>query len=140
MSYYTILGASRDSTPVEVRDKYFKKARETHPDRSRGSNDCEEFTTIKKAFDTLSDPAKREAYDNALSATSAHGDTKFTGNIPFWDEINLHQMKRDGDVFLFDCKCGDYFEISEDELRSSENQILRVLACGGCSLKIAVRF
>lgn len=65
MSYYDILGVSRDATTDEIKKAYRKLALEYHPDRNPGDADAElKFKEIAEAYETLSDLQKRFVYDN----------------------------------------------------------------------------
>jgi len=59
--YYSTLGVSRTASPEEIKKAYRKLASQYHPDRG-GSK--EKFQDIQAAYDTLSDPNKRQQYDN----------------------------------------------------------------------------
>jgi curved DNA-binding protein CbpA len=60
MSLYDILGVKKDVKPEDVKRAYRRKARDTHPDKG-GSK--EDFFRVNHAYQVLSDPARREAYD-----------------------------------------------------------------------------
>jgi molecular chaperone DnaJ len=60
-SYYDILGVSKESSAEEVKKAYRKLAQEHHPDKHGG--DDARFKKINEAYQTLSDPQKRQAYD-----------------------------------------------------------------------------
>lgn len=60
--YYEVLGVSRDATVEEIRRSYRKKARELHPDYA-GPESEEAFKELSVAYETLSDPQKRQMYD-----------------------------------------------------------------------------
>lgn len=62
MNYYDTLGVLKTSTPEEIKKAYRKLAAQYHPDKEGG--DTEKFQEIQKAYETLSDPQKRAAYDN----------------------------------------------------------------------------
>ncbi|HXG34736.1 MAG TPA: molecular chaperone DnaJ [Bryobacteraceae bacterium] len=62
--YYQILGVSRDAKPEEIRKAYRRLARKYHPDLNPGDKSAEEkFKQIQEAYDVLSDPQKRQMYD-----------------------------------------------------------------------------
>lgn len=58
--YYSILGVARDADQNEIKKAYRKKARELHPDYG---GDEEAFKDLSVAYETLSDPEKRQMYD-----------------------------------------------------------------------------
>jgi curved DNA-binding protein CbpA len=64
IDYYEVLGVPRDATIQEITKKYYKLARENHPDKNPNNPFAEErFKLIGEAYQILSDPEKREKYD-----------------------------------------------------------------------------
>lgn len=62
--FYSILGVKRSATADELKKAYRKLALQHHPDKNPGDKKAEEkFKEISEAYDTLSDPKKREMYD-----------------------------------------------------------------------------
>jgi molecular chaperone DnaJ len=62
--YYETLGVSRKADADEIRKSYRKLARKYHPDLNPGDKSSEErFKNVQEAYDVLSDPRKREMYD-----------------------------------------------------------------------------
>jgi molecular chaperone DnaJ len=61
--YYEILGVSRTATQEEIRRAYRRLARQYHPDVNKSPDAEEKFKEINEAYEVLSDPDKRAAYD-----------------------------------------------------------------------------
>src|SRR2546429_9066603 len=62
--YYDILGVKRDADEEEIKKSYRKMAVKFHPDKNPGDKAAEEsFKEIGEAYEALSDPQKRAAYD-----------------------------------------------------------------------------
>jgi curved DNA-binding protein len=62
--YYKTLGVAKDAKPEEIKKIYRKLARQYHPDLNPGNKASEEkFKDINEAYEVLSDPAKRQKYD-----------------------------------------------------------------------------
>jgi Ca-activated chloride channel homolog len=64
--YYTLLGIARDASAEEIRQAYFEAARRLHPDKNVALGETELFIGIQEAYDVLSNPRKRLAYDASL--------------------------------------------------------------------------
>ncbi len=62
--YYQTLGVTKSSSDAEIKKAYRKLALEHHPDRNKGDKVSEEkFKEVTKAYEVLSDPQKKQAYD-----------------------------------------------------------------------------
>ena len=62
--YYEVLGIGKNATDAEIKSAYRKLAKKYHPDLNPGDKTAEEkFKEVNEANDVLSDPDKRERYD-----------------------------------------------------------------------------
>ena len=62
--YYEVLGVNRDAGDDEIKKAYRKLAMKYHPDRNPDNKEAEEkFKEAKEAYEMLSDPQKKAAYD-----------------------------------------------------------------------------
>src|SRR5580693_5415408 len=62
--YYETLGVDRKAVQKDIRQAYRKLARKYHPDLNPGDKSSEEkFKQVQEAYDVISDPKKRQMYD-----------------------------------------------------------------------------
>jgi len=110
--YYEVLGVSRDVTDQDLKSAYRKQALKYHPDRNPGDHAAEErFKTASEAYQVLSDPDKRAAYDRYGHA--GLGGQGFAGS-PFAGGVDI------GDIFgdLF----GEMFNVGGSSQRGARQQ------------------
>ena len=61
--YYEVLGVTKTSSDYEVKQQYRKLALKFHPDRNQYSDAEEHFKEISEAYAVISNPEKKQAYD-----------------------------------------------------------------------------
>lgn len=76
--FYDILGLTRHATKAEIKAAYYQLAKKFHPDRHRQADQGDLrhkletlFALITQAYETLSEPARRAAYDERLKKPAA---------------------------------------------------------------------
>jgi molecular chaperone DnaJ len=95
--FYEILGVSKTASADEIKKAYRKKAIQFHPDKNPGDKQSEEnFKEAAEAYEVLSDPDKRQRYDQyghaGLGGAAGGG---FGGGDMNMDDIFSHF----GDIF-----------------------------------------
>ena len=89
MDYYTTLGINKNASQDEIKKAYKKQSMAHHPDRTGG--DDSKFKDINEAYQTLSDPQKKQMYDQFGTTDPRQrqyrtGDFEFNfGGSPFGD-------------------------------------------------------
>lgn len=71
--FYDLLGVSKTSSQEEIKKSYRKKALEWHPDRNKSPEAEAKFKEINQAYEILSDPTKRQTYDQFGHAAFSPG-------------------------------------------------------------------
>lgn len=104
MDYYQTLGINRGASESEIKDAYRRLAAKHHPDRG---GDEEEFKKIQVAYSILSDPLRRDAYDNPQPGSpwweaGGHNQPQFNFNTGNIHDIFQHFFHGRGPVDPFD--------------------------------------
>jgi DnaJ-class molecular chaperone len=83
--YYDILGVSKNASADEIKKAYRKQALEWHPDRHKDDKEAAEkrFKEINEAYQVLSNPEKKAAFDQyGHAAFTPGGGNPFAGGFP----------------------------------------------------------
>jgi molecular chaperone DnaJ len=93
--YYEVLGVTKDASAEEIKKAYRKKAIQYHPDKNPGDKASEEnFKEAAEAYEVLSNPEKKQRYDQFGHAGMGSGQG-FSGQSMNMDDI----FSMFGDIF-----------------------------------------
>lgn len=75
IDYYSVLGVPRTASEAEIKQAFYKLAKQYHPDSKKGFE--EKFKQVNEAYTVLSDASVRREYDQVRTYTNFK--QKFTG-------------------------------------------------------------
>ncbi len=68
-NYYDTLGIKKEASADEIKQAYRKMSKELHPDKHKGEKEAEnKFKEVNEAYEVLSNPQKKQMYDQFGSA------------------------------------------------------------------------
>jgi curved DNA-binding protein len=91
MDYYNTLGISKSASEADIKSAYRKMAMKHHPDRG---GDEKKFKEVTEAYETLSDPQKKQMIDMGVDPNAQH--TSYRQGSPFEFHFNSGNFE---DVF-----------------------------------------
>ncbi len=96
--FYGVLGIPKSASEAEIKAAYRKLAMKHHPDRNPGNKDAEaSFRRANTAYEALSDPKKRQLYDQYGEAGLGAGAGGFGGGQGAGAGVDVNEMF--GDIF-----------------------------------------
>ena len=105
MDYYQVLGVQNSASAEEIKKSYRKLAMKYHPDRNPGDKEAEDnFKSAAEAYEVLSDPEKRQIYDQygeeGLKNTGFSGPGSAEDIFSSFSDIFALVLSRFAHVFL----------------------------------------
>ena len=88
--YYEVLGVSKGASDDEIKRAYRKLAKKYHPDLNKEPGAADKFKEVNEAYEILSDPQKRQNYDQfGFAGNDPNGFGGFSGASGFggFDDI-----------------------------------------------------
>uniref|UniRef100_A0A1J3FEQ4 Chaperone protein dnaJ 2 n=2 Tax=Noccaea caerulescens TaxID=107243 RepID=A0A1J3FEQ4_NOCCA len=164
--FYEILGVPKTASPEDLKKAYKKAAIKNHPDKG---GDPEKFKELAQAYEVLSDPEKREIYDqygeDALKEGMGNGggghdpfdifSSFFGGGSPFGGGSSRGRRQRRGEDVVHPLKVSleDLYLGTTKKLSLSRNALCSKcngkgsksgasMTCGGCKgtgMKVTMR-
>jgi molecular chaperone DnaJ len=140
--YYEVLGVERGVEPDEIKKAYRKLAGKHHPDKNPGDKSAEErFKELGEAYEVLSDPQKRAAYDQYGHAAFDRRSSPFGPGGGFHDPFEIFREVFGGGNIFDDLFGGGRADPSQprrgDDLRY-DMEITFEEAAHGCEKEIKV--
>lgn len=87
--FYELLGVSKNATEAELKSAYRKLARQHHPDVDKSAGAENRFKELSEAYQVLSEPSKRQTYDQFGAAAFEPGaGNGAAGGNPFGGGFN----------------------------------------------------
>jgi len=159
--FYELLGVGKDADQDAIKKAFRKMAMTHHPDKG---GDPEKFKDISKAYEILSDPEKKEVYDEYGEEGLENGGGGPPGGMDIFSELfgmgggggsrgGRAKQKRRGEDVMFPLKVdlADLFNGCTKKLRLTKNVICQVCTgkggkgvqackdCKGHGIKIVIR-
>lgn len=125
MNFYEILGLNKDADAKQIKKSFRDLSKIHHPDK--GGNE-EEFKRIVKAYEILSDPKRRKAYDEGRDYESIQSisDKAYNSLFGFIDSaINSFGFVPDHTdlVSIIEGKINESYRKNQNDMESSKKEI-----------------
>lgn len=107
--YYEVLGVTKSASEEEIKKAYRTKARKHHPDVDKSAGAAERFKEINEAYQVLSDPQKKAAYDQfghtafqggaSGGAPGGYNTYSYGGGSPFNVDVDFGGFRDPFEIF-----------------------------------------
>lgn len=126
---YEILKVPRNATPEQIKQAYRKLAMQYHPDRNKNDPEAEEkFKQIAEAYEILSDPQKRSAFDRGIQTGEAFNQwNQWFGDFGISDAFRIFSEIFGGDSIFGGESIFEDIQPSSHRARTRQGQHLRVV-------------
>lgn len=121
--YYQTLGVAKDASTDAIKKAFRKLARKYHPDVSKEADAQQRMAAVNEAYNVLSDPEKRKAYD-ALGDPSQYQGARGQGFTPppGWSHQEFHFSDGDGPSGMGGMHGEDYSSFFEELFGQAQHQ------------------
>ena len=99
--YYEVLGVEKGASVDDIKKAYRKLAMEYHPDRNKAADAEEKFKELSEAYAILSDPDKRQKYDQfGHAATEGYSASDIYNNFDIFRDMGFGNYDNLFDLFF----------------------------------------
>ena len=129
---YEVLGVEISCSVEDLKSAYKKQLLLHHPDKKTTAIDSRDdnndmFLKVQKAWKLVGSVDEREKYDRTLNVGQSHSNADCVG-------VDEFVVSDDGQILKKPCRCGDYYEITREDLLAGYNTV----QCNSCSLYITL--
>ncbi|CAM4806709.1 unnamed protein product [Rotaria magnacalcarata] len=101
--FYKLLNVNPNATKEQIRQAYFRRAREFHPDKNTTADTTRVFQSMKLAYETLSDEKRRMEYDADTDLDKNNEDDDNNDDEIFstskTNQMKLHMGEKISDIY-----------------------------------------
>ncbi|PCH36241.1 hypothetical protein WOLCODRAFT_166777 [Wolfiporia cocos MD-104 SS10] len=136
---YALLALPPSASPAEIKHAYHHALLRSHPDKQRTSSPSASSSSspgapvdiglLKYAYETLSSPSARAAYDAARARASQPGGPRPAQVVSLEDFVEEPEEAGGDARWTYGCRCGGKYVITERDMERGQH----LVACASCS-------